>query len=85
MKLVVALMFLLSLMFVSACKDADRSQFGSLGAKHKITLYSCGVKVGEWESTGNPSNEGHSDGYYFKDARSGKAIEISGTVIIEQE
>lgn len=66
------------------CKDATRAQWNSLGKRHKIELYSCGTKIGEWISTGNPSNEDHSDGYSFMDTQTGKSIEISGTVIITQ-
>ena len=75
---------LLVLGFCAGCKDSDMAQWNSMGKRHKIELYSCGNKIGEWTSTGNVSNENHSDGYYFMDATTGKNIEISGTVIITQ-
>jgi hypothetical protein len=74
---------LVMLLFV-ACKDAERQQFEALGSKHRITVYSGGQKVAEFESTGNVSNESNSDGWYFRDAKSGKLVEVTGTLVIEQ-
>jgi hypothetical protein len=83
MKTVIALAFLVLLI---ACKDSEVAQFESLGSRHKITLYGAtGTIVGQWESTGNVSNEANSDGWYFRDAKTGKLIEIAGTMIVEQE
>ena len=66
------------------CKDATRAQFFSIGSKHRVSLY-CGDKqIKQWVSTGNVSNEAHSDGYYFEDEETHRLVEISGTVIIEQ-
>lgn len=68
------------------CKDATRQQWESLGSKHVITLYAADGKVlGQWESTGNVSNESNSDGWYFRDLKTGKLVEVTGTLIIEQE
>jgi hypothetical protein len=68
----------------TGCKDASLAQFRSLGTKHRVTLYSGGKVMGTWISTGNVSNEGQSDGYYFEDNDTHKLIEVSGTVLIEQ-
>lgn len=68
------------------CKDSDLQQIRALGSRHKITLYGCdGHVIQQWESTGNVSNQGNSDGWYFKDEKTGKLIEITGTIVIEQE
>jgi hypothetical protein len=75
----------LCLMGTTGCKDSTRAQWESLGTKHKIYVYSGGVCVKTYESTGNVSNEAHSDGYYFEDSTTHKLIEVSGTVVIEQE
>ena len=71
---------------LAGCKDSTISQFQALGSKHKISLYGAtGTLIQSWESTGNVSNEAQSDGWYFKDAQTGKLVEVTGTLIIEQE
>lgn len=67
------------------CKDATRAQWGAMGSKHTVTVYSGGIAVKVFHSTGNVSNQGQSDGYYFEDAATHKLVEVSGTVVIEQE
>lgn len=70
----------------SGCKDATWAQFHSLGSKHRITMYSAGGQIIHvWESTGNVSNEEHSDGWYFEDAATHKLVELTGALVIEQE
>lgn len=71
---------------LSSCKDATMAQFRSIGSKHKVTMYGCDGKViRTWESTGNVSNEKNSDGWYFEDAATGKLVELTGPLSIEQE
>ena len=82
-KLVVLL--LLAVLAVG-CKESERAQFESLGSKHKITMYGCdGHVIGTWEATGNVSNEGNSDGWFFRDSKTGKLVELTGALVIEQE
>lgn len=64
------------------CTDADRSKLGGYGDSFYVAQYSGGVCVSEWISTGKVHSEDGSDGYYFKDKRSGRLIEVSGDVII---
>ena len=78
------LLVLVTPLITSGCKDATTAQWRSMGTKHRVTLYSGGKVVGTWNSTGNVSNEKHSDGYYFEDDQTHKLVEISGTVVIEQ-
>ncbi len=71
---------------LTSCKDATKAQFDALGKKHIIKQYGCDGKIiNQWESTGNVSNEGNSDGWYFEDVKTGKLIEITGTITIEVE
>jgi hypothetical protein len=44
---------------------------------------SCDTVI-TYKSSGKVISENGSDGYYFNDATTGKLIEVSGTVIIEQ-
>ena len=68
------------------CTDAKLQQLNSLGSKHKVTLYAAGGQViHQWTATGNVSNEQQSDGWYFKDEETGKLVEITGTIVIEQQ
>jgi hypothetical protein len=69
----------------TGCTSADRAKIGSLGSHHKITLYSGGVAVRTWHSSGYINNEEHSDGYYFEDDITHKLIRVSGSIVIEQE
>lgn len=78
------LLLLVVAVTLTGCKDADWAQLKSVGSPHRVTLFSGGQKVGQWTSTGNVSNEDHSDGFYFEDADTHKLIEITGTVTIEQ-
>ena len=77
---------ILLLVCFTGCKDATRAQWRALGKRHKVTLYSAGGSViREWTSTGNVSNEEHSDGWYFEDLKTHKLVEITGTIVIEVE
>ena len=66
----------------ASCTDATRSKIGGYGDEHKVEMYSGGVKVREWTSSGKVRSEDRSDGYYFNDKETGKLIEVSGDVVI---
>lgn len=71
---------------IVGCKDATQAQFKALGSRHKITMYGCdGRIIGQWESTGNVSNEAQTDGWYFEDVKTHKLVELTGALVIEQE
>ncbi len=85
-----ALLFLSFAIFLAAtisigCTYAERAHLSSMGKNHRVTLYSGGVKVGQWEARGQVQNEAHSDGFQFEDAATGKLIEVQGTCLVEQE
>lgn len=69
-------------LFFMGCTDATISQFGALGSKHKIELYSGGQLVREWTSTGKVLTEEHSDGYYFTDTATNRLVRVSGDLVI---
>ena len=54
----------------------------SYGQPQHVRLYSGGVLVEQWTTTGQVENEGESDGYLFKDAMTGEMVRVSGTVVI---
>lgn len=68
----------------TSCTDGLRSKIGSFGDSRSIDCYS-GVKlIYSGRSTGKIQSEANSDGYYFKEERSGKLIEVSGNCVIGQ-
>jgi hypothetical protein len=82
MKKLILLFAIIATLF-SSCKDSEVAQFSALGKHHIISLYATnGTVIKTWESTGNVSNEEHSDGWYFEDLDTGKLVEIAGTMII---
>lgn len=85
MKLKHIIVILLLTFLISGCTSADRAKLFAYGSHHKITLYSGGVAVRVWHSSGIISNEERSDGYYFMDDATGKLVCVSGQVVIEQE
>lgn len=67
---------------LSSCTDATVSQFGGLGDKHTVELYSGGKLVRSWVSTGKVVSSEHSDGYYFRDRQCDCNVEVSGDLVI---
>ena len=80
--------FLLTLLVIAVagmsagCSDAARSQFGAMGSKHRVELYSGGQMVKSWISTGKVVSSENSDGYYFQDEAGSVNVEVSGSVVI---
>ena len=83
MKKLVSCAVLASAILIS-CTDAERSKMGGYGEKYKVKVLGPDTVV-VYESTGKVLSESRSDGYYFTNAATGKLIEVSGTVIIEEE
>ena len=84
-RLILSAIILLLIFSLAGCTSAQVAKFQSLGSKHKITLYSGGVAVRVWHSSGYINNEEHSDGYYFQDDETHKLVSVSGQIVIEQE
>jgi len=86
MKKAVLAVLTLATLTLFGCTDAQRQQVDSFGSKHHVTLYAAdGHVIKQWEATGNVSNETQSDGWFFRDEATGKLVEITGTIVIEQE
>jgi hypothetical protein len=71
------------LLLLTACTDANKKQWTSLGNKGHIVCYSGGKVIFEGDSTGKVSTESQSDGWYFEDAKTGKLIRVSGDCVVE--
>jgi len=76
-------LFLLSistLMF--GCTDAQMGKITALGDVAQVDCYSGGVLIYSGLSTGKVSSEANSDGYNFRDSKTGKFMEVSGNCVI---
>ena len=74
-------LLLLSLLFYGC--DATIGKLKSLGMSANITCYSGGKLIYEGRSSGKVLSEKDSDGYYFKDKKTGNMLEVSGDCKIE--
>lgn len=75
-------LLLLPLLASTACTDAGWGKLASLGDSAEITCYSGGKQIGSWTSSGKVISEAQSDGYFFRDKKSGHFLEVSGNCII---
>lgn len=73
----------LVLIALNSCTDASIAGVQALGKEHKVTLYSGGVAVKEWTSTGKVMSMTDSDGWKFKNKETGKLVRVGGNVTIE--
>lgn len=78
-------LLLISLFVVNSCTDAKRTKMNSFGDKFKVELINCdGSTTHSWISTGKVLRNNNSNGYYFKDEKTGNLTEVSGTIIISK-
>lgn len=83
LKLIIVLVGLIS---IFSCTDAERSKLGGYGDEFKIEMLNCdGTVARTWISSGKVKSEEASDGYFFKDKKTGKLIEVTGRLIITKE
>ena len=71
------------MMSMAACTDAQRANLGSLGEAGDVKCYSGGKLIYEGRSTGKIGTVTNSDGWEFKDAKSGKFVRVTGDCLIE--
>lgn len=82
--IVLGLMVLLSALgLMSGCSEAEVGKYAALGSEHHITLYSGGIVVRTWVSTGKVETERNSDGYYFIDKATRKLVRVTGDLVVE--
>lgn len=74
-KLFLAICVMLAL---SSCTDANMGKFTALGDNAEVKCYSGGTLIYSGISTGKVKSEQGSDGYFFKDSKTGKFKEVSG-------
>ena len=81
MKNLIALLVLV--ITFASCTDATRAKLGGYGDTFTVKVVTCDTII-TYKSSGKVISESSSDGYYFNDAATGKLVEVSGNVIIEQ-
>ena len=79
MKIIAALIMICLL---TACTDTDRASWNAKEKTNQNTCYSGGKLIYEGDSTGVIQTVDHSDGWEFKDAKTGKFIRTSGQCVI---
>lgn len=71
------------LIFLAGCTDTDRASFAAIGNPGHIKCFSGGDVIFEGDSTGVIQTVSHSDGWEFKDEKTGKFIRVSGACVIQ--
>lgn len=77
--------FILGVIFVTGCSDADRAKVASIGSEGHIECWSAGVKFYDGYSTGVIHTEEQTDGWYFEEKGTGQFVRISGPCVIRQK
>lgn len=78
-----AALLIMAILLLTSCTDAYRSKMGGYGDRFKVELINCdGSITHSWVSSGKVLSEEGSDGYYFNEEKTGKLIEVTGTMII---
>lgn len=72
----------LVLTFCTSCADSELGRMRGNVEGYKVTMYSGGKVVGEWESVGMVRH--HQMGYYFIDRKTKKIIVVLGDVVMEE-
>lgn len=67
---------------MAGCTDASWGKLTAYGDNANVQCYSGGTLIFDSVSTGKVISEANSDGYYFKDKKTGKMMEVSGDCII---
>jgi hypothetical protein len=70
------------LVFVG-CTDAGVSAFQAYGEAAHVVCHSGGKVIFDGCSTGRVLNSNQSDGYKFRDALTGRLVEVSGECFID--
>lgn len=63
--------------------DAENAKIDAEGKPHRVILYSGGKAVREWTTNAKVRSEDRSDGWFFRDAKSGQLVRVSGNVVVE--
>lgn len=79
----IKVLVIIGVLFGVSCTDAMCGSIAALGDKAHIKCWSGGKLIYEGDSTGRIATTRGSDGWEFKDAKTGKFIRVSGQCVIE--
>lgn len=74
--------FVIAALILTACTDGNMAKIGALGDAGDIVCYSGGQVIYSGRSTGKIASEQQSDGWFFKDSKTGKLIRVSGDCVV---
>lgn len=74
---------LIALVIFTGCTDSDMANITSLGSSAHVICYSGTAVIYNGFSTGKVATVTNSDGWQFKDSKSGKFIRVSGACVVE--
>ena len=72
-------------LLASGCTDAKFSKLTNFGDEAVVKCYSGTSIIYDGRSTGKVISEESSDGYVFKDAKTGHLMEVSGNCVIDYD
>jgi hypothetical protein len=78
-----AILMCLFAIATAGCTDAKVSKWTSIGSPGHIKCYSGTLLIYDGVSTGKISTEKGSDGWFFKDSKTGKLVRVSSACVIE--
>jgi hypothetical protein len=74
---------LIAMLFLVGCTDTKMAALGSYGNSGEIVCFSGGNKIYSGLSTGKIHTVSNSDGWEFKDSKTGKFVRVSGDCVIQ--
>jgi hypothetical protein len=77
------MILVIAVAMLTGCTDAEKANWTTLGNAGTVKCYSGGKLIYEGTSTGKIATVTNSDGWQFKDAKTGKFIRVSGDCVIE--
>lgn len=69
---------------LAGCTDAEWRKATKYGAKYRVTVWSGGVAVKTYTSTGAVETQNHGSEWYFKDSATNALVMVGGTVTVEE-
>lgn len=72
----------LVLLTLAGCTDAERAFLSAYGEPGTVRCFSGGQVIYDGQSTGKIASTANSDGWEFKDAKSGRFVRVSGDCVV---
>ena len=73
---------LLTATLLTGCTDSQIASMGALGSSHTVQVYSGGVCIATYTSTGKVTSGEHGTRFAFRDKNTGCYTRVTGTVVV---